>query len=116
MPAFCRTAKAWSALPTKSGRVAGWGVHSHRPSATTLELAHDRQHRAAAAARRADRRDSHPARPAPPQLYRLLNYIVAIYLIIIGLAGLLPHILRSQPARWALSSAKPFTTSPSAFL
>lgn len=25
---------------------------------------------------------------------RLLNYIVAIYLIIIGLAGLLPHILR----------------------
>jgi DUF3096 family protein len=25
---------------------------------------------------------------------RLLNYIVAIYLIIIGLAGLLPHFLR----------------------
>jgi hypothetical protein len=25
---------------------------------------------------------------------RLLNYIVAIYLILIGLAGLLPHILR----------------------
>jgi Protein of unknown function (DUF3096) len=25
---------------------------------------------------------------------RLLNYIVAIYLIIIGLAGLLPHLLR----------------------
>ena len=25
---------------------------------------------------------------------RLLNYIVAIYLIIIGLAGLLPHVLR----------------------
>lgn len=25
---------------------------------------------------------------------RLLNYIVALYLIIIGLAGLLPHILR----------------------
>jgi hypothetical protein len=25
---------------------------------------------------------------------RLLNYIVAVYLIIIGLAGLLPHILR----------------------
>lgn len=25
---------------------------------------------------------------------RLLNYIVAIYLILIGLAGLLPHIMR----------------------
>jgi hypothetical protein len=25
---------------------------------------------------------------------RLLNYIVAIYLILIGLAGLLPHVLR----------------------
>lgn len=25
---------------------------------------------------------------------RLLNYIVAIYLIIVGLAGLWPHILR----------------------
>jgi hypothetical protein len=25
---------------------------------------------------------------------RLLNYIVAIYLILIGLAGLLPHIVR----------------------
>ena len=25
---------------------------------------------------------------------RLLNYIVAIYLILIGLAGLLPHLLR----------------------
>jgi len=25
---------------------------------------------------------------------RLLNYIVAVYLIIVGLAGLLPHILR----------------------
>lgn len=25
---------------------------------------------------------------------RLLNYIVAIYLIIIGVAGLLPHVLR----------------------
>jgi hypothetical protein len=25
---------------------------------------------------------------------RLLNYIVAVYLILIGLAGLLPHILR----------------------
>ncbi len=25
---------------------------------------------------------------------RLLNYIVAVYLIVIGLAGLLPHILR----------------------
>jgi hypothetical protein len=25
---------------------------------------------------------------------RLLNYIVAIYLILIGLAGLLPHFLR----------------------
>ena len=25
---------------------------------------------------------------------RLLNYIVAIYLIVIGLAGLLPHVVR----------------------
>jgi hypothetical protein len=25
---------------------------------------------------------------------RLLNYIVAVYLILIGLAGLLPHFLR----------------------
>jgi hypothetical protein len=25
---------------------------------------------------------------------RLLNYIVAVYLILVGLSGLLPHILR----------------------
>ena len=25
---------------------------------------------------------------------RLLNYIVALYLIIVGLAGLLPHVMR----------------------
>jgi hypothetical protein len=37
------------------------------------------------AARRTHRRDPHPHHPA-------LNYIVAIYLIIIGLAGLLPHL------------------------
>jgi hypothetical protein len=26
---------------------------------------------------------------------RLLNYIVALYLILIGLAGILPHVLRT---------------------
>jgi len=28
---------------------------------------------------------------------RLLNYVVALYLILLGLSGLWPHLLRSMP-------------------